>query len=208
MRRRNGFSMVELLIVIAIILIIAGMYMGVLSRARSKAMQVVAVEAARQSYIGKLAKGANIARPQRETYGRGECRRAYRQTLQTGSGDALVTELLYEVRTEAEFRAYWHTLINPDASGSLEFERGALVARDEDGNEHVLGPLELDRTRGKSFPIGWEFLSSDMSEMSSGSIGANVMYSDGHVEYIAYPGRYPVCSTVAALSHRFVQASS
>jgi len=202
--------MVELLVVVAIIGIIASMYMVALSRARSKAKQVAAVEAIRQKHIGKLADTANIARPQKkERPGRKKCREAYRQTLETGSGKTLVTRLLYVVENEAEFRAYWHTLIDLDASGKLEFRNGGLVASDEEGNEHVLAPLDVNllQSNGESFPVSWEFLSRDMSEMSSGSIGANVLYSDGHIEYVPYPGDYPVCPTVAELSHRFVEDS-
>jgi len=205
-RHSNGFSLVELLVVAAIIGILVAMYAAVLSRARSKAMQVAAVEAVRQRHIGQLAKGANVARPREiDRPDRDECREAYRQTLETGSGPALFTQLLYEVRTEPEFRAYWYTMIHPAVSDRLEFEEADLVARDEDGTEYVLAPLDLQRIKGKSFPIAWEFISTDMSEMSSGSIGANVMYSDGHVEYISYPGEYPVCPVVAELSHKFVQ---
>ena len=210
MKRRDGFSLVELLVVVAIILLLASMYLAALGRARSKAMQVAAVEAVRQRYIGELARNANIPRVSRVdvTRVREAAQGAYRQTLQTGSGVTLVTELHYVVKSEAEFRAYWHTLIDPGASEPLEFKGRALVARDENGNEYVLPRIDLNNLKGELFPLGWEFLSTDMSEMESGSIGANVLYSDGHVDYIPYPGRYPVCSTVAALSHRFVQGRS
>jgi prepilin-type N-terminal cleavage/methylation domain-containing protein/prepilin-type processing-associated H-X9-DG protein len=206
MRSRHAFSLVELLVVVAIIGVLAALLVPALSRARSKAEQVAAVEAMRQKHIGELAKDANapwpddFERPDRE-----ECREAYARILETGSGETLVTELLYKVRNEAEFKAYWHTMINPYAEEELEFGGSKLIALDEEGREFELLPLELHMLKEKAFPIAWEFLSTNMAEMSSGSIGANVMYSDGHVKYISYPGAYPVCKTVAELSHRFVQ---
>ncbi len=206
-RQRNGFTLIELLVVVAIIAIIASMYMGALGRARAKAKQIANVEAVRQRYLGRLADNANSTeREEIELPDRDECRDAYRETLDTGSGPALTTFLLYEVRTLDEFRAYWYTLIDPEASEPLEFDGGRVVARDENGDEFRLRVLDENRTRGGLFPIGWEFLSTDMSEMDSGSLGANVLFSDGHVEFMPYPNDYPVCPTVAELSHKFVQA--
>jgi len=210
-RRRNGFTLVELLIVVAIIGILVSMYLSALSRARQKAKQVAAVEAMRQRHIGRLADEANIAWPQEEDEGpdRDECRDAYRQELETGSGTVFVTFLLYEVRSEDEFRAYWHTLIDPEADDELEFRGGGVVVRDDEDNEFELRVLDENRIRGDElFPIGWDFISTDMSEMTSGSIGSNVLFSDGHVEYVTYPNEYPVSPTVAELSHRFVEGMS
>jgi prepilin-type N-terminal cleavage/methylation domain-containing protein/prepilin-type processing-associated H-X9-DG protein len=207
MRRGNGFTLIELLVVVAIIAIIASMYMAALGRARAKAKQMANSEAIRQRHLGNLADSVNsVDRYDIEMPDRDECRDAYRDTLDTGSGPALTTFLLYEVQTLDEFEAYWHTLINPDASDPIEFDGNEVVARDEDGDEYNLRVLDENNTRGKLFPIGWEFLSTDMSEMDSGSLGANVLFSDGHIEFMPYPNDYPVCPTVAELSHKFVQA--
>ncbi len=209
-RYNPGFSLVELLVVVAIIGILASMYMAALARARAKARQIAAVEAIRQEHIGRLADNANIARPQvSKGPGRKECRKKYRHILDTGSGDTMVTTLMYMVRSEDEFKAYWYTLIDPKASGPLEFKGNKLVARDDRGKKFEL--LSLDAALRKEvelFPKAWEFISTDMADMESGSIGANVLYSDGHIEYKHYPGDYPICKTVAELSHRFVKESS
>jgi prepilin-type N-terminal cleavage/methylation domain-containing protein/prepilin-type processing-associated H-X9-DG protein len=207
MKARDAFSLVELLVVVAIIGVLAALLVPALSRARSKAEGIAAVEAMRQKHIGELASNANAPWPQDfDAPDQWDCRDAYARVLETGSGEAYVTELLYKVRNEAEFKAYWHTMINPDAEDEPEFEGSMLVARDDSGREYKLIPLELHMLKEKAFPVAWEFLSTDMAEMSSGSIGANVMYSDGHVKYMSYPGKYPVCKSVADLSHRFVQA--
>ena len=209
MRRRNGFSLVETLVVLAIIGILASMLVAALTRARDKALQRAAVEAGRQWFIGRLADKANIARHKGSVrHSREECRDMYRVAFETGSGEMLATVPFYIVTNEDEFRAYWHTMINPSASEEPEFEDGKLVARDEEGNEFLLPSIETMTELRKTVPVAWEFLSTDMSEMASGSIGANVMYSDGHADYIGYPGKFPVCRTVAELSHRFVQESS
>jgi len=206
-RQRDGFSLVELLIVVAIIGILVSMYLGALSRARAKAKLIASSEAVRQRHVGRLAENANSAdRVELESPDRDECRDAYRETLDTGSGPTLTTFLLYEVKSEEEFRAYWYTLIDPNASEPLEFDGGKLVARNEHGDEYELPVLDENRMKGELFPIGWGFLSTDMSEMDSGSMGANVLYSDGHIEYLSYPNKYPVCPIVAELSHEFVQS--
>ena len=70
----------------------------------------------------------------------------------------------------------------------------------------MLSPLDTGRydPRG-SYVVGWEFLSTVLSETSTGTLGAEVMYSDGHVSYVRYPGEFPMRRIVAELSHEYVE---
>jgi len=207
---RSGFSLIEILVVIAIIGVLFGMYLATFGKVLSKARQVATKEGFRQDHIGRMADHANIAKPSHDNANREECRKVFRHTITTHEGDILVTELRYRVTSDAEFRAYWHTLINPDASGDLEFDaNGNLVARDEDGNSFPLRSLGHDgwtamNGGGGSIPLIWEFFSTNPSESTAEGIGTNVLYSDGHIEWLRYPGRFPATRTVAELSHRFL----
>ena len=208
---RTGFSLVELLVCIAIISILMAMYAGVAVRAMSKAKRVVVAEGMRQEHIGRMADSANIARGGRTslpdtTALRELCRQAYRQEMDVGGRVLIFTELLFVVQNEAEFRAYWHTLIDPNAADPIELAaNGDLVARDDAGNAFSLewrGREGL--VEGGVYPVIWEFLSTDTKYMSAESLGTTVLYSDGHIEYHPYPSRYPACRSVAELSQRFM----
>ncbi len=212
MRRCNGFSLLELLICVLIIGILMSMYMGTLSKARRKAEKVAVAEGIRQKALGHMADHANIARPSKgkgQGATRHDCRQAYRQTIHTSEFDAFLTEMRYLVRNEDEFRAYWHTLIDPNASDQLEFSNdGALIARDESGDEFFLRPLGIigGNERSGPYPVAWEFLSTDLADTTVSGLGINVLYSDGHIEYLTYPNRFPACPIVAQLSHQLMRA--
>jgi prepilin-type N-terminal cleavage/methylation domain-containing protein len=204
-RKSGGFSLVETLVCLAIISILMALYLPALSRAKRKAEEVSIKEGERQEYIGRFADNANIANgraPSSSVDVRVRCRAAYRKTVKTGVGDALVTELVYAVQNEAEFRAYWNTLINPAATGAVEETSAGVTVYDPEGKRFRLG--RLDAWRGAPIPTMWEFLSTNLSETTSGTLGCSVLYSDGHVEYAVYPQAYPACRTVAELSHQFV----
>ncbi len=202
--RSRGFSLLETLVCMAIVAILAAMYLPALSKARRKAEEVGVVSSMHQDHIAQMAgdhQGIRASLPPGGGDLRATCRAAYRQAMSDGSGAGtiFVTELRFVVKNEAEFRAYWHTLINPAATEPLEYtSSGALIARDEEGNTFYLGQAR-DNAR-----MMWEFLSTDLSETSSGTLGTAVRYADGHVEYKRYPYEFPACRSVAELSHRFM----
>jgi len=215
MKTRKGFSLVELLVVVAIISILMALYMGTLHKAMGKARRVAKEQGHRQEYLGRMADNANIARDSGAQWstpsggpGRADCRAAYRQKLEdTGS---FATELLYVVKSEEEFRAYWNTVVNPEATDPLTIEGGVLVAQDPEGNTYLL-PVIRDfheaAARYGVFPVAWEFLSTDMGNTTLDGIGTSVLYSDGHIAYKRYPTGYPACKSVAEMSQRFVDLS-
>ena len=206
LRSKQGFSLVETLVVLAIILILMALYLPTLSKAMRKAKEVAGKEALRQQGIGRMADGANSTRPQNARPGRDEAREAFRQSLDIGKGDAMiVSEMLYVVTNDAEFRAYYHTLLNPANNTPLVYSGGgALNAYDEGNNLYVLPVAEVLSGRQGTYPQAWEFISTDLSDTSSGTLGGTVLYSDGHSSYVRYPETYPMTRAVAELSHAFM----
>ncbi|GMW02328.1 MAG: hypothetical protein AMXMBFR84_34640 [Candidatus Hydrogenedentota bacterium] len=206
--RRHGFSMVEMLVVLAIISILMALYLPVLSKAMRKAKDVAAKEGLRQDAIGRYADGANVAGPNNGPLpDRNACREAFRTLMQTGKQEEWVTKMLYAARNDDEFEAYWNTLLNPNAADPLEFEGRSVVATDFEGNEYllpVIDDLDVIASRLGNFPVGWTYISTDLSDTSTGNIGGDVLFSGGHVEYVRYPSGYPMSPTVADLSHKFL----
>jgi prepilin-type N-terminal cleavage/methylation domain-containing protein len=201
-RRKFGFSLVELLVCVAIISILAAMYMAALSKARRKAEGVVVMEGFRQDNIGRAADTANIARaPGYQPTDRAVFRGAYRKQLTVSGEPIWATEVLCEIEGEGAFRAYWFTVIDPAATAPLEYRHDSLVAHDDKNNEFLLKLFSPSGRVGPTVPVTWEFLSTNLQETSSGTMGTTVRYSDGHVEFMPYPGNFPACRSVAELSH-------
>ncbi len=203
--RRGGFSLVELLVCIGIIMILAALLLAALIKTRDDAQDVAATEAIRQEAIAQLAgPDGHVSHASDD---REHLRAAYRETLDTGKDEVLVTRIPYGVTAEAQFVAYWHTVINPDASGPLEFEYDGLIVKDASGTTFKLKPhtfwQETQYDRG-AYPYMWEYLSTNMADMNSTSRSIRVLYTDGEVKNVRYPGEFPACETVAELSYRFL----
>ena len=205
MRRQHGFSLIELLVVIAIVSILAMMQVQAGIKAMRQAKAVATGEAMRQKQIDKFADNANRGRLTDDTAAtRKACREVFREMYETGKAQAAVTEVLYALRNDRDFDAYYHTLIDPDAGSELVFEDGKLKAETKDGTVVMLEPLS-DRIIGVA--TMWEFLSTDMSNMTAGT-NIRVMYNDGHVDSMQYPGQFPASRIVAELGQDFMNKSS
>jgi prepilin-type N-terminal cleavage/methylation domain-containing protein len=206
----NGaFSLIELLICVAIIAILFAMYAAVLGKAQEKAKDTALLEALRQRGIGEFADGDEYRRTCSGSIEeiRRCCREAYWQLVDTGKTDMVYTELRYLVTSNAQFRAYWYTLINPHAEGEFEFTESSVVVEDAEGNNFTLNAVgnwqdpDYDHA---VYPVMWEYLSSSMADMNNTSLNIQVLYTDGGVGTIRYPGEFPVTETVAELSYRFL----
>lgn len=206
MRRHDGFSLIELLVVIAIISILAMMQVQAGVKAMRQARALATGEAMRQNKIGKMSDNANLGRLSGSDSAstREACRNTFRQMYETGKAQAAVTEVLYVLHNDQDFDAYYHTLIDPDANQELVFQDGKLKAKTGDGTEVLLEPLN-DRITG--VPTMWEFLATDMSHMTA-STNIRVMYNDGHVESVQYPGRFPASRIVAELGQDYMEKTS
>ena len=213
-RRTRGFSLIELLVVIAIIGILFALQMPVFSKALRKAKTVATAESHHQSVIGRMADNANVARYRPgEMPSREDARAAFAQLVDTGKNEELVTEMLYVVKNSDEFRAYWHTLINPVNNAPLQYssDRRSIIAKDPSGREFKLPVIDDHQSlveRYGAFPMAWDFISTEMKNMTSGNLGANVLYSDGSVRYVQYPGGFPMVSAVAELSNRYANGAT
>jgi len=205
---KTGFSLVELLVVVAIISIIAAFYAATLSKALRKAKEVRAKEGIRQENIGRMADNANSAgsassRSADETI-RQNCRAAFRRWIDLGQSEkACVTELLYAAQNAAEFKAYYHTLIDPGNNETIEYDGRGVVVKDENGNKYTLA--EAPFTGSSTAPVMWEFVAVEMARTTLNGLGLNVLYADGHADYVTYPGKFPACREVAECSQRFLE---
>ncbi len=205
---RAGYSILELLIVVGIISILVFLQLGAMHRVLGKVKNSARAEAIRQAALSREADAVHEGPMRTEPANRLECIQAFKQTLDTGKEKIFVSEMLYVVRNGEEFRAYWNTMLNPNALYLPEIVDGVLIARDPEGNIYRLPALygsHLDANKAHGlFPIAWDFLSSNLADNTSGELGSEVLYSDGHMEFVRYPGKFPAVKEVADLTRQFV----
>ncbi len=201
MRRREGFSLLELLIVVAIIAILMTMYLATFGKVRSKAVGVAAAEGMRQGKLGRMADDANGKQGPPKYPTREECRAAFREKI----GDGLhQTRMLYRVSSDHEFEAYYFTLIDRAATDDLVYEHRRLVAKDRDGNRYLLTLMGAFNDDSSYVPVAWEYLSTFMGDMNGTGLGGDVLWGDGHIDYVKYQDEFPMTKQVAELCRRFV----
>ena len=111
------------------------------------------------------------------------------------------------MKNEEEFDAYFFTLIDSGATGELEFDQGRLIARGRNGAIFRLSPLQVFDDAFVDVPAAWEYLSTFMGDMNGTGIGGDVLWGDGSVEPMRYPGPFPMTKLVAQLGRRFVVQS-
>lgn len=199
--RSGGFSLLELLIVVAIIAILMSMYLTTFGKVREKAKGVASAEGIRQGKLGRMADNANGRSQRVKPATREECRAAFREEV---GEDLYATRMLYRVRNADEFEAYFFTLIDANAEGELEFDQGRLIARNNQGGRYLLSPVQPFADAFFGAAISWEFLSTFPGDMNGTGMGARVLWGDGSVEYLQYPGPFPMVERVAELSRRFM----
>ena len=206
MRRKSGFSLIETLVVVAIISILMALYLPVLAKALRKAKEIAGKEGMRQEHIGRMADGANAAGAQAgDRPGRDEARAAFRQELQLDSDEMMIcSEMLYVVQSDDEFRAYYHTLLDPSNTAPLEWAGGGALIASDGTNTYQLAPMDAIGLQSSTIPRLWESISSVLTDTSSGTLGGNVLYADGHVVYVRYADQFPMTRTVATLFHEFM----
>lgn len=208
MKRESGFSMIETLVVLAIIMILMTILVPALARAVRSAKATAAGEELRVEHAGEVARGIHEGSNHEKNPTHGVWVTTARGSFYQERGDGQKAVLSYPqfvVTNDLEFRAYWHTLLNEANTQLPEFTRGGeLIAFTPEGQRFVLPPADgRMHEPGPAYPVVWEFISTKLAETGRGDMGGNVIYSDGRREYIGYPHRFPMTRQVAELSHRF-----
>ena len=209
--RRRGYSMVEMLVVIGLIMLLLTIAVPRYVKAIWLAKQVAMDEGKHQRHIGEWSKNVNSARSGSSTGRmtverlRAIARARYRQTFDAGKFDYHLTEVGCGIRSDEEFRAYWHSLIGPDENAKVEISAGSVTVQDEAGNACTLERIgTYEYKRHTTYPIAWDFLSTNMQHMTTGNMGITAEYNDGTQAHLRYPGEFPATATVAELSQRFM----
>jgi prepilin-type N-terminal cleavage/methylation domain-containing protein len=202
-KSNDGFSILELLICVAIIAILLAFYSGALSKAFRAAKATAGAEGMRQENISRYAEGSPEWKAAKL---RDYARNRFRKVIDTGKQDSIITELIFKVDNDDQMKAYWHTLLNPNNEEPLEFHGdGRLAAYDSEGNGHYLTRIdEPDKRPSGYYPVMWQFLSTSTSEMGTTSLTFDVLYNDGHIDKVRYPGSFPATKTVAEFGHLFL----
>jgi prepilin-type N-terminal cleavage/methylation domain-containing protein len=208
-RRSRGFSLIETLVVLAIISVLMAMLTTALVKAVRMAKSTAAGEEMRQENLGKAAaqihEGKDRPRTPEKTVQ--EARAEFRRVI-GGGMQRITSTVLFVVRNDDEFQAYWETLLNPWNPNLPQFTPdGHLIAVTPSGTRYELPPVGGD-VDGGAYPVTWEFISTDLSETGRGDMGGNVIYSDGRREYVPYRFSFPMTRSVAVWSHEFVEATS
>ena len=202
---RRGFSMVETLVVLAIMMVLFTLLVPTLTRAVRMAKRTAEGQEMRSEHVGDIAQAIH-ERPLRLTPQEtiSVARSNFRFEDEPGR-KKFITRLLYTVRNDQEFRAYWHTLLNPNNTALPELTRGGeLVAFKPEGQRFELLPVHGGtHVPGPAYLVKWDFISTRLAETGRGEVGGNVVYSDGRVVYVPYPQKFPMTRQVAELSHRF-----
>ena len=208
MNNRSGTSMVETMVVLAIIGMMLAIAVPHYTKAIRLAKDVAADEALRQKNLVPDITTFDCSSIDQglvgDDYDRACARLAYRQIYDGGKFDFFVTEMLYEVNSDAEFKAYWHTLIGPDESILLEYTvDGSLIVYDAYGEQFILPPITRNiEAGGTARVLGWEFLSTNMGHMNSTKMGTRVLYSDGARVSVRYPE--PISTRAGSLSTQLI----
>ncbi len=92
----------------------------------------------------------------------------------------------------------------PDGSGN---GGGDVVYRLREGIERFLitdinSPAEGARAQSEVF-VMWDNVATDVARFNHVPGGCNVLYMDGHVDYVKYPGPPPVTQILAEMLHLF-----
>ncbi|MCC6142686.1 MAG: type II secretion system protein [Candidatus Hydrogenedentes bacterium] len=203
--RKQGFSLIETLVVVAIICIMLAVALPHYWKAIRLAKQTAADEAKRQEQLVPYAPAYTISPEMADWEIRETARAAFRHTIDAGKFDLMVTQPLLEVRNDEEFRAYYFTLVDAEATAPLLFEGGSMIVRTPEGTEFRLRTSDAIEPGGRDpYAIAWDFLSTNMANMSVGSFGVGYVRSNGERPYVKYPGEFPATETVARLGQRFM----
>jgi prepilin-type N-terminal cleavage/methylation domain-containing protein len=185
-RANDGFSLMELLIVVAIIGILMAMYMTTFSKVYRR-IKTDTAQATMDQTAGAFKEMAS------EHPSVVDCRRDFFQKI--GKNEFMCL-LYYRVDNDAEFIAYWHTLLNPDSDVSPVYKGVYIEVTDPRGNTYRLEPHVMR----------WSFIAYRDGGVEPRPLGVDYHNPDtGRFDYMRYPSEFPATPIVAALSYQFLE---